>query len=86
MRLEARKAELELLFKIERAAARMGKLEPLTIACYFAGFSGNLILLLYRGKILTGQRQKCAFFEGCFTSRFTPRDPSPEAIHADTTG
>ena len=71
------------LSKIERAAARMGKLEPLTIACYFAGFSGNLILLLYRGKILTGQRQKCAFFEGCFTSRFTPRDPSPEAIHDD---
>ena len=73
------------LSKIERAAARMGKLEPLTIACYFAGFSGNLILLLYRGKILTGQRQKCAFYEGCFTQRYTPRDPTPDALHDDTT-
>ena len=68
------------LTKPEIMAAAAGKLSSLTITAYFVGRAGNLCLLWYGGRVLTGQFQKCVVNEGAFCGRMPPSSPTPSQI------
>ena len=63
--------------KAERMATDDKKMHELTFNGYFVGYSGNLILVYTGTQVVTGHREKTAFFEGAFTARNPPSSPSP---------
>ena len=68
------------LTKFERMATTEKKMYDLTFEGCFVGYVGNLILIYAAGKVMTGIREKCHFYEGIFTQRNPPLQMNPAAL------
>ena len=61
------------------------KLSELTMEFQFVWMLGNMVLLRNKenGVIYQGNRQKCSFYEGIYTTRQPPKQENPLALIED---